>query len=391
VAEKVVIFSYSDIKTDPRVLRQIGVLQDQFNVNILVVGCGTAPPNLEFVQIPVPGTFPRYLGYLIRNKKLRQKYFFERYLTQELRDEVRTANLVIANEIEFLPLVNDLIEKNQALYVDLHEHHLAGIYSGPLERLAFANFKRWQLNHLAVMSKRRKIQMVSSVSEEISACYSEWLGGLAVETILNSTAKPPEGKKKNSKPSRSERLKFVHHGMGRKNRGIELIVRTLAKLPMSISIHLLVRTSWVYRSKILLLARLLGVQDRIVFERPVAYEKLISKLMDFDVSLVPGSDRTQHDLFALPNKLFESLQAGLPLVVGPNPSVRRIVEKFGIGSVASDWSVDALRVAILEVVAGLKVSLYTEALEKASEELSPLREEVKLARLFGTELGLSPS
>jgi hypothetical protein len=48
----------------------------------------------------------------------------------------------------------------------------------------------------------------------------------------------------------------------------------------------------------------------------------------------------------LPNKFFESISAGLGLVVGPSPSMSGIVKKYELGVVADSWTAKSLAAAI---------------------------------------------
>jgi hypothetical protein len=66
------------------------------------------------------------------------------------------------------------------------------------------------------------------------------------------------------------------------------------------------------------------------------------------ISIYPSNLNYQ---YCLPNKLFQCIQARLPIVCGPTPSIANIVQSFGIGVVASDFSPLALGKAIDRVLA----------------------------------------
>lgn len=378
---QVVILSYSDIESDPRVLRQIRVLQGNFNVNISVVGCGREIPQVNFIRLPIPSMLGRYVGYLIRNHRARQWYFFDRHLDTEVRSRIRNADLVVCNEIEFLPTLKNASIKG-ALLVDLHEHHLGGVHSGLPEKIGFARFKRWQLGHLPLTLKNSGPRLVTSVSEEIADKYSAWLSGERVHSLVNSSARPQQAPDPSLPKKIEGQVRMVHHGMGRKNRGIELAVTALVHLPQHFTLHLLLRTNWIFRLRILLLARLNNVHTRVSFHNPVPFSELVAKLTEFDLSLIPGSNATEHDIYALPNKVFESIQARLPLVVGPNPSVARVVGSYPIGTVATDWTSKALYEAVVSLEEDIRGSSMTSRLDKAANDFSPDKIDGELLKLL---------
>lgn len=378
---QVVILSYSDIESDPRVLRQIRVLKSTFNVEVTVVGCGNEIAGVNFIHVPVLSTIGRYFGYLIRGHKARQWYFFDRHLSTEVRSRIQDADLVVSNEIEFLPTLES-VARTGALLVDLHEHHLAGVHSGSAEKITFARFKRWQLGHLPSIVERSESRLVTSVSEEIAEKYSEWLAEEKVHTLVNSSAMLPQGFDLRFPKKPGGEVRMVHHGMGRKNRGIELALATLGLLPQHFTLHLLLRTNLIFRLRIYFLARLHKVHSRVTFHDPVPFEALIAKLMEFDLSLVPGSSATEHDLYAFPNKLFESIQARLPLIVGPNPSVSRVVKFYRIGGVATDWTSRAFYEAVVSLESDIRNSSITPQLDIAANDFSPDKIDGELRKLL---------
>lgn len=378
---QVVILSYSDIESDPRILRQIRVLKNNFNVEITVIGCGNPIPQVNFIRVPIPSILGRYVGYLIRNHGARQWYFFDRHLDAEVRSKILNADLVVCNEIEFLPTIKNAA-RERALLVDLHEHHLAGVHSGLAEKIAFGRFKRWQLGHLPRIIETSVPRLVTSVSEEIADKYSAWLAGEKVHSVVNSSARLPQAAESSIPRKIHGEVRMVHHGMGRKNRGIELAVTALGLLPGHFTLHLLLRTNWIFRLRILLLARLHNVHTRVTFHNPVPFAELVAKLTEFDLSLVPGSNATEHDIYAFPNKLFESIQARLPLVVGPNPSVSRVVGSYRIGTVATDWTSRALYEAVISLEEDIRGSSMTSRLDKAANDFSPDKIDGELLELL---------
>jgi glycogen synthase len=81
-------------------------------------------------------------------------------------------------------------------------------------------------------------------------------------------------------------------------------------------------------------ARVLGATSAPTHVRlhpPVEPAELIRALAPYDVGLVIDRPETDNARFALPNKLFEYLMAGLAVVVPDVPAMSRLVEREGVG------------------------------------------------------------
>jgi glycosyltransferase involved in cell wall biosynthesis len=83
------------------------------------------------------------------------------------------------------------------------------------------------------------------------------------------------------------------------------------------------------------LGRGLGLDGRLHFHPPVALAGLLSFTSQADVGVSLLEDTCENHRLALPNKLFEYLSAGLPVVVSDLPEMSRLVGQRGVG-----WTTD---------------------------------------------------
>jgi glycosyltransferase involved in cell wall biosynthesis len=75
--------------------------------------------------------------------------------------------------------------------------------------------------------------------------------------------------------------------------------------------------------------------------------EILRKLSSFDVEVIfYHPPHSINHLYSLPNKFFESLAAGLAIVVGQSPSMAEIVQEHKIGVVAQSWTRESLADAI---------------------------------------------
>lgn len=91
-----------------------------------------------------------------------------------------------------------------------------------------------------------------------------------------------------------------------------------------------------------------GVADRVHLLDPVAPSQVAAFLAGADVGVAPFRHFGSHE-FALPNKLFEYLQAGLPLVVSDCRAVARFVQENQVGAVFTADDAVSCAAALREV------------------------------------------
>jgi hypothetical protein len=121
---------------------------------------------------------------------------------------------------------------------------------------------------------------------------------------------------------------------------------------------------------------------------PVPVQEVSQALSFYDVAIVLGSDKTGNDLYALPNKFFQSVQAGLMIICGPNPAVAKLVQEHHLGIVLPDWRAESLVRAVKsltpEIVADYRSKVF-EARHSLSEQRSREVFMKGIARLMSTE------
>jgi glycosyltransferase involved in cell wall biosynthesis len=91
-----------------------------------------------------------------------------------------------------------------------------------------------------------------------------------------------------------------------------------------------------YNERLSRRARESGVHARVHFHDSVPLERLLGYTAEADVGVsLLGGDCENHRL-ALPNKVFEYVAAGVPVLASALPELDRVIREYGIG-----WTVDS--------------------------------------------------
>ena len=134
------------------------------------------------------------------------------------------------------------------------------------------------------------------------------------------------------------------------------------------------------------------MQARVHAVAPVPPEELIDFIASGDLAVIAAPDACLSYRYSLPNKLFEALFAGLPLVVSDLDDMRDFVTQHGLGLVFTNGEVGALLAALREVLAQRARYVDAEIREDLRQRLSFEREAAELLICYcglaarGTEL-----
>ena len=147
-----------------------------------------------------------------------------------------------------------------------------------------------------------------------------------------------------------EQILMVYVGGIAPHRGAELILETMKGLRESIHLVFVSASMSGYIATLKDRSIELGIDKRVHFAPFVEPEAVVSYISSADLSLIPLSREIENYEVALPNKLFQSIHAGVPVVVSNNPDMERFVKESGIGEVFLGGDSLSMSEAISKVV-----------------------------------------
>jgi hypothetical protein len=356
----VLIISLSDLKNDPRVYRQIDLLKDYYEVSAL----GLTNPdidNVKFYKIEINNSlFSRLFSFIYKFTGSFEK--FEKFW---IKNKIKIANndlfdvkfdFILANEIDSLPVAFKLINGNYVL-IDLHEY-------APLE---FEDKFLWNLLHKKFVNHQcnkylMKANRISTVCDGIADEYFKNYG-VKPEVITNAKNYC------NLKPviNSSGKIKMLHHGAAISSRKIELMIETMNYLDDKYELDLmLVPTQIKYYNKI---KSLIYDKRNIRLIDSVPMNKIIVTINKYDIGLFLLPPVNFNYRLALPNKLFEFIQARLAIAIGPSPEMASIVRKFDLGMISDSFKPEDFAREIKKLTYE-KILFYKNNCDKCAFELS---------------------
>jgi hypothetical protein len=269
----------------------------------------------------------------------------------------RNFHAKILIDIHTLPIACRLAKGKIPVFFDAHEYH-------PRE---LENNADWLKNHqpFIIYLCKKYIPQVAIMSTVCAGIAKEYETHFGIRPIVITNA--TDFKELMPSQVSSEKIKLIHHGAAIAERHIELMIDMMALLNQRFSLDLmLIPTQPEYLEKI---TNLIKGKSNIRLLPPVPTEEISKFTNTYDVGLFLLPPVNFNYEYALPNKLFEFIQARLAIAIGPSPEMAAFVIKYDLGLVSEDFSPHSLA-AKLEQLTIEKIGYYKAQSDKYAFELS---------------------
>lgn len=373
MAQTALVISFSNLKSDARVKRQIGFLK-KLDFKITAACYDAEDPELKVIKIKPPRL--SLLNKALSGAALllkRYTYAYKLLYGQNL-DLGQSFNLIIANDIEALPLAFQVKGKAKILF-DAHEYAPRHFENKLSWRIFFQGF-----NKFFCAKYIPQVDGMMTIGEGIANEYEKHYG---VKPVLITNA--PAFCDIQSKPTDPKKIKLVHQGIANPSRKLELMFDMMEHLDERFSLDLMLMSP-VHRSNIIYLERLKEIakeNPRIRFVPPVPTDKIVSTINQYDIGIVLIPPINFNYKNTLPNKFFECIQARVALAIGPIPEMKKITEEYTIGVVAEDFNPVSLAKKINSLDAE-KIDHYKSNTTKVARQMSAEQNELVFKNLISS-------
>lgn len=220
-----------------------------------------------------------------------------------------------------------------------------------------------------------------TVNTSIAELLMETYGGDLPFVVRNIGVRPPQVANR----TRSElglpegKFIFINQGAGiNVDRGMEEAVDAIE--PLDAVLLIVGNGDAVPKLKQTVEER--GMQDKVIFVGKVPYNELLSYTRLANVGLSLDKPTSVNYKFSLPNKLFDYLHSGIPVLTSQVVEVKRIVDTYQVGVTVNSADVEALRAGMVEMM-DTPSDKFEEGITKAQKELTWDQERVVLLEALG--------
>lgn len=251
----------------------------------------------------------------------------------------RRVDIVHCNDLNTLPLgvLLKVASRGRVKIVyDAHE------YETELNGLAGLE------KRLAALLERRLIKYadkVFTVSDSIASEYRRLYGIPKPELVLNC---PPyqevqsQDLFRNELGIRKDQTIFLYQGGLSRGRGIELLLEAFARLSGDQNVIVFMG----YGPLATEVQRHAMIHESIFFREAVPPSILLNYTASADYGVLFYENNCLNHDFCSPNKMFEYLMAGIPVLAANLFEMKRLIEKYGLGVVATENTVDGFIEAV---------------------------------------------
>jgi len=386
----ILIYNPQDSTSAPRVHKQIDALKDEYDI-VLATRKYAKSSNGQFKLVILPDAHYKYKFHLGLPTILRKSFSLLFKITQSLQSLFKQNksswsnqnysdyriiaqhdfSLIITHHAESLSVSNAIKKaKEVPLIMNAHE-----FYPGQFT-LDINNPDTRNNTYLLCKKHLPEVDHMFSVGDLIGKKYQKEFRLREYSVVPNN--KPFE----ELKPRKcTYPIKLVHHGVAVRRRELHSLIQVAAALdPEKYELHfMLVPLDNDYYIE---LVNQGSRFDNIQFHDPVSFTSIPSFINQFDAGLYILPANSINNELALPNKLFEFIQARLAVFTSPNPEMKNVIETQAVGRTADNYSITAM-ISLLKNINPEHVNAFKINTVKAAKMTSSETTEALIRRIIG--------
>jgi len=301
----------NDFSTDKRVFKISGTLVNKGHRVQIYARQKKNSPNLPLYPFTVKRTSHFFKsGFL---------YYAEYNIRLIVALLFCKTDILWANDADTLPAMwLASVIRRKKLVFDSHEYfsEVPELADQPLKK------KVWQMVENFIIPR---IKYGITVSEGIRQIYAQKFGRefLLIRNVPHLQTEIPQD-------AVTPTPYIIYQGALNTGRGLELMIETMPLLP---SHQLWIAGRGPLENELKTLAKRLNVEHQIRFLGHIPFHELPKYTQEATCGISLEEDLGLNYRFALPNKLFDYIQAGIPSVVSDLPEMAKLVDANGLGKV----------------------------------------------------------
>jgi len=369
VMATLLIICFNDLKNDARVKRQIEFVKNDYTVTVACFDAHKDSKYTLYVLEKTKLTFLRkaissiFLLLGINSVAYRILHNYHRYIS-DLKG--KDFDIVLANDIETLPLAFQIAGDRSKVFFDAHEYAPRHFEDRLYWRIFFKRF-----NVSLCRKYIPRVHGMCTINNSLAKAYEDNFGVKPV-IITNASAYF------DLNPQLREQypIKLVHHGIFTVSRQPEIMIDMMELLDDRFTLDLIYlvpensspKTKQYFES----FKNKAQVTGRVRVLPALKSSEIVDALherYDMGIILVPPVNFNYEN--GLPNKLFDCIQGRLAMAVGPLKEIAYITRHYNIGVVSKEFTAqslaDELRSLTLQTLNDFKLNTNTAAREMNAE------------------------
>ncbi len=344
------------------------LIADGFDVKVISFDWTT--PNFETVLGKIS------IFKLIKSKNSIPYYLkFISILFKELSKS--NSSIYIAEDIFTLPLTTFFAKKRKSkLYYNSREFYafLAVLRNRPVVQSIISNLEKFFI---------KKTDKVLVTGDGDSEFLEKFYNIKNTIVIRNLPIKQKAFDKKNFHKMLNIPVKdtiLLYQGVILEGRGFKPLLKAMQKVD---NCSLVVLGTGVFQSKYEKFAVELGIENRVHFLGNIEQNELINYTSAADIGIALIENISKSYYYALPNKLFEYIMAGLPVLISNLPQMKKVVLDYEVGEIVNLENLDEVANKLKMLIEDKnKLDFYKQKTILASDELNWQSEYQKIRHIF---------
>jgi hypothetical protein len=358
---KLLVLSFSNLKRDPRVYRQLVCIKSLERCNIFAAGFEDPEfEEIKFLKLSSKKRrFDKLLSIFQLKTKRFERYYWSSCLVKDAFNKLGefSFDLILANDLETLPLALALAARSESkIFLDVHEYEPKHFE----ESWTFRFFFQAYWDYIA-RKYLPKVDVMTTVCRGISLEYERNYG--VKSTVITNA---PLYSDLNAQDVDESSIKIIHHGNASRYRRLENMIYLMDYLDERFTLDLMLVPSQTktYQQ----LKKLVVDRQRIRLRDPVPMLSLPETINQYDIGLCLFPPVSFNLKMALPNKFFEFIQGRVAIATWPSVEIKILVEKYSCGVVAQEFTIESMAASINQLMPA-QIKSYKENSSKAAVDL----------------------
>ncbi|MBE0376710.1 glycosyltransferase [Pseudoalteromonas prydzensis] len=325
--KKIAILVLNEYINDSRVIKQVESLSCKYKVDVFALNNGefdTIVKHSNNVKIFRKVNYSKPSDFFL--KKIKQAFVYLQYLFFSLMN-LKDYDVVHCNDLETLPIgvLGKLFKRKLKVVYDAHEYETETLWMQNKYKKFLAKKLEGFLIHYA--------DATSVVSDGIANEYVRLYNIEKPYLVLNTPNLAPNIKQNLFREKfdiPQEKKIFLYQGGLTKGRGIEILLESFSNLEDTNQVIIFMGYGYLESE----VKKYAAKYDNIIFHPAVAPEVLLSYTSSADFGVLFYEDNCLNHRYCSPNKMFEYLVAGIPVISSNLVEMKRLVETYHLGLVA---------------------------------------------------------